>query len=49
MTGSKSHHATAPHGRNAQSAADASYTFACNSPPTQIDDTSETVASRIVV
>ena len=41
-TGSKSHHTTAPHARNAQSAADASHTFACNSPPTQIDDTSET-------
>lgn len=41
-TGSRSHHTTAPHGCNSQSNADASRTFACNSPPTQIDDTSET-------
>lgn len=30
------------HGRNTKPAADASRTFACNFPPTQIDDTSET-------
>lgn len=35
MTGSKSHHTTAPHGRNAQPAADASHTFACNSQRTR--------------
>ena len=40
-TGSKSHHATAPHGRNTQSKADTSHTFACNSPKTRIDDTSK--------
>ena len=37
MTGSKSHHTTAPHARNAQPAADESHTFACNSLRTLID------------
>lgn len=42
-TGCKSHSTAAPHGRNARSPADMPpHILVCNSPPTQIDDTSET-------